>query len=83
MFCVVVFVFVGCNSQLSKEDFDRVKSGMTADQVVEILGKPKSKTETDTPFGKAAIWNYPGSSKDKPVMIMLFDNKVSQRVWQE
>ncbi|MBM4074186.1 MAG: outer membrane protein assembly factor BamE [Planctomycetes bacterium] len=42
----VIMAFVGCGSRLNVENFNRVKVGMTLEEVKQILGEPAGTYQT-------------------------------------
>lgn len=59
LFCVMLS---GCGNPISKNNYDRVKNGMTLSQVEAILGKGTEQGSSDASFGglsmsaKQMIW---------------------------
>jgi hypothetical protein len=81
----VAFFCTGCGSKLTKENYDKVKIGMTKDQVSEVLGSAKNKSEMDAPgLGKMETWSYDSIGYGGKMIIITFLNgKVSDRMWHE
>jgi len=81
----VAILCVGCGSKLTKENYDKVKIGMTQDQVTEVLGSSKDKSEMDAPgLGKMETWSYDNIGYGgKMVVITFLNGKVSDRMWHE
>ena len=77
-------LLVGC-SKLTKENYDKVKIGMTKDQVSEVLGSAKDKSEMDAPgLGKMETWSYDNIGYGgKMIVITFLNGKVSDRMWHE
>ena len=81
----VALLCIGCGSKLTKENYDSVKIGMTKDQVSEILGSAKDKSEMDAPgLGKMETWSYDNIGYGgKMIVITFLNGKVSDRMWHE
>jgi hypothetical protein len=83
---MAVVLFTGC-SKLTKENYDQINVGMTKDQVIEILGKPGDKSETDIPglgLGKLESWTWNNVGYGGKVVMVSFQNgKVSDKSWNE
>ena len=65
----------GCGSKVTKQNFDKIKAGMTTDEVVAILGEPTDKATAESPIpglmGSASSWTW----KDgKTTIIVQFLN---------
>ena len=81
---VMVLVFgmlaVGCgNSKVTRENYDMIRTGMTFDQVREIMGKAKSVDETDVLGDTLICWYYETHSS---LIQIAFDNgKVFSKSW--
>jgi hypothetical protein len=56
-FVIMVLLLTGCgvsNTKVTKENYDKLKTGMTYEQVTEIMGKADTNSESDMgEFGKA------------------------------
>ena len=73
---IVAFFHIGCNSNLTKENYDRVKPGMTTGEVLKILGSPDDKIEYSDATGRQVeSWSY--SSGGKTIGIAFLNGKVS------
>jgi hypothetical protein len=86
-FWVVLFVafLVGCgvsNLKVTKENYNKIQMGMTTEQVVTIMGKADTSSESDMgELGKMEIWHYQLGNK---AIDVIFDNgKVSDKTWTE
>jgi len=66
---IPILMFYGCD-KVNQENFDKISSGQTYPETLEILGKPKS---CDTLLSaKNCMWG----DKDKTVNITFVNNKV-------
>ena len=78
---------IGCGSKLTKENYENVKVGMTKDQVIEVLGKPGDKSETEIPglgLGKMEMWTWNNVGYGGKVVMVNFQNgRVSDKSWHE
>ena len=54
---IAVFFFTGC-SKVNRENYDKIKTGMTLSEVESVLGKG-----TETSGGSASIGDLTGSAK--------------------
>jgi len=86
---LVLFVFftvlVGCgisNTKVTRENYDKLKNGMTSQEVLEIMGKANTSTESDMgELGKIELWHYQLGNK---AIDITFDNgKVIDKSWTE
>lgn len=71
----VTFISFGCSvDKISKENFDRIKTGMTEAEVQAILGPPTESTGVDvTVFsGTTSIWK----KSDTVISIQFVNGKV-------
>jgi hypothetical protein len=61
-FVIMVLLLTGCgvsNTKVTKENYDKLKTGMTYEQVTEIMGKADTSSESDMgEFGKIELWHY-------------------------
>jgi hypothetical protein len=71
MICLIMLVCLlsGC-TRLSQENYDKLKMGMTYEEVVSILGKPD--TCSDTLVAKSCMWG----NEQKNIKISFFGNKI-------
>lgn len=72
LLCVLLF---GCGSKVNQENFDKIKTGMTLEEVKTILGEPSetSSVGLGPMSGTSAIWK----SKDGRVAIQFVNNKAT------
>ncbi|HEY9128873.1 MAG TPA: DUF3862 domain-containing protein [Sulfurovum sp.] len=66
----LVLLLSGCN-QVTKDNYDKIKSGMTYDEVVKILGKPEGCSET------LGISNCEWKDNDAMISITFISNQVT------
>lgn len=72
------------SSKITKENCNSVQSGMTNEQVKDILGEPKSTTESETAgIGKSEMWHYQEGFSMKACSIIFMNGKVSSRTWTD
>ena len=55
-------VLTGCGSKVSKDNFDKVKDGMTLSEVEGLLGKGKEQSSASVPGASAGGVTIPGAS---------------------
>lgn len=66
----LVLLLSGC-SNVTKANYDKIKSGMTYDEVVEILGKPEGCSET------LGISNCEWKDDEAKISITFLSNQVT------
>lgn len=66
----LILLLSGC-SNVTKENYDKIKSGMTYDEVVKILGKPEGCSET------LGISNCEWKDDDAKISITFISNQVT------
>jgi hypothetical protein len=70
------------NTKVSKENYDKIRTDMTAEQVLQIMGKADTSTESETPgFGKMELWHYQLGMK--AIDVTLFNGRVYDKTWTE
>jgi hypothetical protein len=78
-------LFLACgvsNTRVSRENYDKISNGMTTEQVLEIMGKADSVSESDTPgVGKMEMWHY--QLGNKAIDIFIFNGTVDSKNWTE
>ena len=72
--------------KLSKENYSKIKNGMTQAQVKEILGEPLSTTESEMPgLGKSDMWHFQDtsllSSSIEACDVFFTNGKVTMKNW--
>ena len=79
---LVLTMPVGCSSKVSKENFDKVTTGMTQEQVEGILGEG-----TEEAGGGGTLGNLTGSAKvitwkdgEKAITITFVNGKMTAKV---
>ena len=65
----LILLLNGCN-KVTKENYDKIKSGMLYEEVVKVLGKPENCTET------LGISNCEWKNDDAKIAITFISNKV-------
>lgn len=77
LFCILL---LSC-TRVNQQNFDRIQTGMTMEQVVQILGKPVYVTSINVAgaSGTSAKWE----SKDSVIFIQFFNNKVKLKTFNE
>jgi hypothetical protein len=78
---LAALALAACGSRVSQENFDRIQSGMTREEVVAILGAP---TETSgfsvgSLSGESAAW----SGKDASISIQFANGKVMSKQYSK
>lgn len=70
------------NTNVTKENYEKITNGMSAVQVESILGKPDSTSESELDgFGKTEMWHYQLGMK--AIDVFLTNGKVSSKNWTE
>ena len=74
MVALLCFCLAGCGSKVSKDNYQKIKSGMSEKEVSDILGSP---TETkDAGAGKTLIWK----SGDDTISVTFMNDKVAVKI---
>jgi hypothetical protein len=84
--CLIVVLFlVGCgisNTKVTRENYDKLKTGMTYEQVTEIMGKADTSSESDMgELGKIELWHY--QLGGKAIDVTFENGKVIDKSWIE
>ena len=77
--CLSAFL-LGCGSKINQENYDKLKNGMTMEEVKAILGKPtESKTAGIGPLsGTTAVWK---DSNGTTINIKFLNGKVQLKTF--
>ena len=68
--------------KVTKENYDKLKAGMTTSQVTDIMGKADMKSESDMgEFGKYEMWHF--QLGNKAIDVTFQDGKVIDKSWVE
>lgn len=70
LIAALVLLFSGCN-KVTKENYDKIKSGMTYDEVVKVLGKPEGCSEA------LGISNCEWKDDEAMISITFISNQVT------
>ncbi|HEY9189247.1 MAG TPA: DUF3862 domain-containing protein [Sulfurovum sp.] len=70
LIAALVLLLSGCN-KVTKDNYDKIKSGMTYDEVVKVLGKPEGCSET------LGISNCEWKDDDAMISITFISNQVT------
>lgn len=71
-------------SKVTKENYDKIKKGMTKAEVKKILGEPSSVSENETPgVGTMELNHYQETFELKGIDIYYLDGKVYMKNWTE
>lgn len=90
--CMVVaavltgFFVTGCGQSVSKDDYQKITTGMTKEEVVKILGSPGTQAESDMMGTKTEILHYQandGLGGAKAITITIQDGSVIDKQWTE
>jgi hypothetical protein len=80
-----LLLFSACdisNTRVTKENYDKISQGMTSEQVVEIMGKADSVSESEASgLGKMEMWHY--QLGNKAIDVFILDGKVESKNWTE
>jgi hypothetical protein len=80
---IAVLLLAGC-SKITKENYDQVATGMTQDQVIQILGSPDDKSEMEMPglgLGKTETWGWHTGSSERQILIQFQNGRVALKNW--
>jgi hypothetical protein len=60
---ILLILLAGCGSKITQENFDKIQTGMSQDEVTAILGKPteSSSVSFGTLSGGAWVWKKNGT----------------------
>ena len=69
---------VGCQSKVTKDNYDRIKTGMTEDKVTDILGKATETSSIGGAIGplKATGATHKWIDGDKVITVVIANDKV-------
>lgn len=71
-------------SNVTKENYDKIKKGMTKAEVKKILGEPSSVSESETPgVGTMELNHYQETFSTKAIDIYFLDGEVYMKNWTE
>jgi hypothetical protein len=78
---MAALVLAACGSKVSQENFDRIKAGMTKEEVVAILGKPDETSgfSLGTLSGESAAW----TGKAASISIQFANEKVLSKQFSQ
>ena len=83
-FLSIIF-FISCNVlnvNVNKENYNKLKKGMSSEQIINILGNPGSKTESNiSGMGKMEYWHY--QLGGKAIDVTLRRGKLSTKSWTQ
>ncbi len=71
-------------SKVTKANCDSVRSGMTREQVINLLGEPSSTSESEIAgFGKSEFLHFQEGFSTKACSITLSNGKVMSKTWTD
>lgn len=71
-------------SVVTKENYDKIKEGMTEQEVKNILGEPISVSENEiSGFGKTVLKHYQEEFSLKAIDVYFSNGKVSMKNWTD
>ncbi|MBO4815901.1 MAG: DUF3862 domain-containing protein [Clostridia bacterium] len=71
-------------SAVTKENYDKIKEGMTEQEVKEILGEPSSVSENEiSGLGKTELKHYQEAFSLKAIDVYFNNGKVSMKNWTD
>lgn len=72
------------SSVVTKDNYDKLKKGMTKSEVKNILGEPSSISENETPgVGTMELNHYQEAFSLKAIDVYYLDGKVYMKNWTE
>ncbi|NJK93335.1 MAG: outer membrane protein assembly factor BamE [Blastochloris sp.] len=74
---VLCLSLVACGSKLNAENFSKIKTGMSEQEVRQILGKPSKVEEAEVLGLQAKTFIY--ENKPEPVKVSFINNSVSSK----
>lgn len=74
-------MIVGCGSKVTKDNYDKIKEGMTLKQVEDILGKGEAQAGggVEVPGVSASAKVYQWSDGDKTITVTFLNDKVTAK----
>ena len=82
---IFLIVLVGCsvsNTKVTRENYDKLRNGMTQEQVTEIMGKANMTSESDMgDLGKIELWHY--QLGNKAIDVTFENGRVFDKSWTE
>ena len=77
-------VLVGCGAgKPTKENFKKVRNGMTQDEVWKILGPSSSQEHTGYDDEMRYIWTDVGDNARGKIAVVIREGKVVQHAWTQ
>jgi len=76
----------GCGKAVSKADYEKIRVGMSKKEVVELLGKPGTQSESELEGMKIEIMGYQsndGVGGAKAITITIQNGRVFDKTWTE
>jgi hypothetical protein len=76
----------GCGKAVLKADYEKIRNGMTKNEVVELLGKPGTQQESEIEGVKMEMMQYQsndGVGGAKAITITIQNGTVFDKTWTE
>jgi len=79
---VVTIMLSGCGERVTKENYDKIQTGMSLAQVEEILGKGAAKGSGGANIGALSVsgGSYEWQSNGKTISIVVLNDKVMTKM---
>lgn len=72
--CCLAVLIASCNSRINKDNFDRIKTGMSLQDVVNILGNPSSSASIS--FGPSTVASVRWENRNGTITVQFFNGVV-------
>jgi major membrane immunogen (membrane-anchored lipoprotein) len=81
----MVLLLAGCGKSVTKDDYEKINTGMTRDEVVKMLGSPAMQTESEMMGTKTEILHYQTNEGlgAKAITITIQDGRVVDKQWTQ
>ena len=78
-------IAVGCGRSVTKEDYDKIKTGMSKDEVVGLLGSPATESESEMMGTKTELLHYQTNTRSgaKAITIIVQNGSVVDKQWTQ
>ena len=72
------------SSRITKENYDKIKTGMTEVEIEVLLGEPESISENEIDgYGKTVLKHYQDAFSLKAIDVYFYNGKVSMKNWTD
>jgi len=72
------------DKEITKENYEKIKAGMTKQEVIDILGEPDMVSESELAgLGKSEMFHYQKGFTMKAIDVFISNGKVSSKNWTD